>query len=90
MIEQENANLEISKVQLERQLQEQTLQRAIDVERANAEAMVNRILADSITPAYVKYKELEVMSKLAESQNKVFVPTQMLDSLAAQVQLGIQ
>jgi hypothetical protein len=90
MIEQENAQLEISKVQLERQLQEQKLQRAIDVEKAEAESLVNKILAESITPGYIKYKELEVMAKIAESQNKVFVPTQMLDSLAGQVQLGIQ
>ena len=87
-IEQENAQLEISKVQLERQLQEQQMQRAIDVERAEAEALVNKILGDSITPSYVRYKELSVLQDLANSQNKVFIPTSMLDSVAAQIQIG--
>lgn len=84
----EESQLEISRVQLERQLQEQQMQRAIDVERAEAEAMVNKILADSITPAYIKYKELSVLETLATSQNKVFVPTAMLDSIAGQIQIG--
>jgi hypothetical protein len=83
----EESQLEISRVQLERQLQEQQMQRAIDVERAEAEAMVNKILADSITPAYIKYKELSVLETLATSQNKVFIPTSMLDSIAGQIQI---
>lgn len=87
-IEQEEAQLQISRVQLERQLQEQKMQRAIDVEKAEAEALVNKILGDSITPAYVRYKELSVLQDLANSQNKVFIPTSMLDSVAGQIQIG--
>ena len=89
-IQQEEAQLEISKVALERQLQEQQLQRKIDVEKAEAEAEVNRVLADSITPSYKAYRSLQIMEKIAGSTNKVFVPTEMLDSMAAQVQLGRQ
>jgi multidrug efflux pump subunit AcrA (membrane-fusion protein) len=89
-IQQEEAQLEISKVALERQLQEQQLQRKIEVEKAQAEAEVNRILAESITPSYVKYRSMQIMEKIAESDNKVFVPTEMLDSVAGQVQLGRQ
>lgn len=89
-IQQEEAQLEISKVALERELQEQQLRRKIDVEKAQAEAEVNRIVADSMTPAYKSYRALQIMEKLAESDNKVFVPTEMLDSMAAQVQLGRQ
>lgn len=90
MIQQEEAQLQISKVQLERELQEQRLKRAIDVEKAQAEAEVNKILADSVTPEYVKYRELNVLEQIARSENKVFVPTPMLDSMAGQVQLGRQ
>lgn len=75
---------------LERELQEQQLQRKIEVEKAEAEAEVNKILADSITPSYVKYRSLQIMEKIASSENKVFVPTEMLDSMAGQVQLGRQ
>ena len=88
MIEQENAQREVTRVQLARQLEEQQLQRAIEVEKAQAEAEVNRILASSITPSYEKYHQLQIMYKMAESNNKVFIPASMLDSVAAQVALG--
>jgi len=90
MIEQENAQREVTRVVLARQLEEQELQRKIEVEKAQAEAEVNRILASSITPSYVQYHQLQVMYKLAESQNKVFVPASMLDSVAGQVGVGNQ
>lgn len=86
----EEAYLKISKVQLERQLQEQQLQRKVDVEKAMAEAEVARIQSQSLTPAYIRYRELQILEKLAESDNKVFVPSAMLDSVAGQVQLGRQ
>lgn len=88
MIQQEEAQLEISKVTLERQLQEQRLQRAIDVEKARAEAEVNKILAASVTPEYIRYRELNIMENIASSENKVFVPTKMLDSMAGAVAAG--
>lgn len=87
-IEQEEAQLEISKITLKRQLQEQQMQRAIDVEKAEAEAEVNRILSKAVTPAYIKYRELEVLDKLTSSPNKTFIPSSMLDSFAGQVMLG--
>lgn len=90
MIQQEEAQLEISKVQLERELQEQRLQRAIDVERAEAEAQVNRILAESVTPEYITYRNLNALDSIARSQNKVFVPNELLSSMAGQVMLGNQ
>lgn len=89
-IQQEEAQLEISKVQLSRQLQEQQMKRKIEVEKAKAEAEVNKILADSVTKEYIKYHELQVMYDLAKSQNKVFVPSAMLQSFAGQVSLGNQ
>jgi len=86
-IQQEEAQLEISKVTLKRQLQEQQMQRAIDVEKAEAEAEVNRILAKAVTPAYIKYRQLEVLDKLTTSPNKAFIPSSMLDSVAGQVMI---
>lgn len=59
-IEQENAQLEVSRVQLERQLQETQLQRKIDVEKAEADAHADRIRADAITPAVLKLRQLEI------------------------------
>lgn len=88
-IQQEQAQLEISKVALERQLQEQQMQRKIDVERAAAEAEVAAIQAKAMTPAYQKYRELDIMSTMAASENKVFMPLGMLDTVGGQMQLGV-
>lgn len=85
MIRQEQAQLELSKVQLERELQEQRMQRAIDVEKAEAEAQVNGILSASMTEKYVQYRQLNALEKMAESDNKVFIPSRMLDSVASQM-----
>ena len=87
-IQQEEAQLEISKVELERTLQEQRLQRAIDIERAQAEAEVNRILADSVTPEYINYRELEALAALSNNEAVKWVPAGMLDSVAVQTAVG--
>lgn len=87
-IQQEEAQLEISKVELERTLQETRLQRAIDMEKAQAEAEVNRILAESITPAYIRYRELEALQKLSDNDSVKWVPSSMLDTVAGQIAVG--
>ncbi len=65
-IEQENAQLEVSRVQLERELQEAQLQRKIDVEKAQADAEADRVRAAAITPAVIRLRELEVAQTLAK------------------------
>lgn len=87
-ITQEEANLEVSRVILNRQLEEQKLQRAIDIDKANAEYEVNVIIGKSMTPEYEKYRAFSVMDKMAESDNKVFIPIEMLNSMAGQIALG--
>jgi hypothetical protein len=87
-IQQEEAQLEISKVALERELQEERLKRAIAIEKAQAEADVNLILADSVTPAYVTYKQLEALQSIAVSENTKFLPVEMLSTMAGQVMIG--
>ena len=83
-IRQEQAQLELSKVQLDRELQEAKMKRSIDVEKAQAEAAINEILGKTMTPQYVQYRQLEVLTQMANSQNKVFVPVRMLDTIAGQ------
>ena len=87
-INQEYANLELSKVRLERELQEQTMNQKITFERARAEAAVNKIIAESVSPEYVKYRTLDILSNMANSDNKVFVPYEIVTSLAGQIQIG--
>lgn len=87
-IQQEEAKLETSRVKLERQLQEQQMQRKIDVEKAQAEAQVQKILSNTVTPAYERYHQIQIMYKMAESDNKMIIPSEMLQSLSGQVLLG--
>ena len=58
------------------------------MEKAQAEAEVNLILANSVTPAYIKYRELEALDKLAVSPSTVWVPTSLLNTVAGQVAVG--
>ena len=88
MINQEAAQLEISKVQLDRKLQEQTMLRKIDVEKAEAEAQVNKIMGESMTEEYKVYKSFQVMEAMANSSNKVFMPAEMISTVAGQMLLG--
>lgn len=87
-IEQENAQLEISKVQIAREMQEQQLRRKVSIEKAEAEAAVNKIISESMDNRYLKYRELEVMEIMAKSPNKVFVPVGSLNSIAVQSNIG--
>ena len=56
---QEEAELEVSRVSLQRQLQEAQLQREIDVEKARADAEADRVRALAITPAVITLRKLE-------------------------------
>jgi hypothetical protein len=87
-IQQEEAQLEIRRVQLERELEEQRMKRAIEVERSLAQAEVARIQGESMTPEYQMYRALDILEQLAQSDNKVFIPVEMLNSIASQVMIG--
>lgn len=51
---------------------------AIRVKKAEAVREENRITSEGLNTTLLHYRNLEVMEKLAESQNKVFVPYQAL------------
>lgn len=87
-INQENAELEVAKVRYKRQLEEATMKRKVDIEKAEAEAEVNRILGKSVTDSYVVYRQLNALDKISESDNNKYIPVEMLGSMATQVMLG--
>ncbi|WP_284335241.1 SPFH domain-containing protein [Comamonas sp. NoAH] len=58
-IQQEEAQLNISKAQLERQLQEARLQRAIEKEKAETEALSQSVLAQSVDARVLQLRKLE-------------------------------
>lgn len=66
MIAQEEAQLEVSKVQLSRELQEAKMQRAIDKEKAETEAQAQLVLAAAVDPRSLRIKELEIQKIIAE------------------------
>lgn len=58
-IQQEEAQLEISKVSLERELQETRLRRQIDLEKAQIEAQAQRIQREVVDDKVLKLRQLE-------------------------------
>lgn len=67
MIAQEEAQLSVSKVSLDRQLQEAKMQRAIEKEKAETEAQAQRVLAEAVDPRSLRIKELEIEKIKAEA-----------------------
>ncbi|WP_193162641.1 SPFH domain-containing protein [Microbulbifer hainanensis] len=84
LIEQEKAQFEIQKIQMERDLEREKMNRAIAREKAIGQKEVNDLLAKSVTDKYLAYRTLEVLDKMAESDNKVFVPVEALGTIGLQ------
>lgn len=84
LIEQEKAQFEIQKIQMERDLEREKMNRAIAREKAIGQKEVNDLLAKSVTDKYLAYRTLEVLDKMAESQNKVFLPVEALGTIGLQ------
>lgn len=80
-IEQEEAKKQVKLVQLQTELEAAKANRAIRRERAQAAAEENKIAAASITPQYLEYKKLEVLSEIAKSGGSVFVPFDALGTV---------
>jgi hypothetical protein len=72
-------NLDLLQIQTDKEVE--TQRRELEMMKAATTAMV----ADKMfSQNYLKLRQLEVLEKLASSENKVFVPTEMLDSIAVQ------
>jgi len=83
-IEQEEARKQVELIKIQTKLETAKASRAIRRENAMAAAEENEIAAKSITPEYLEYKKLEVLSQLAESGASVFVPFDALGSVGLQ------
>lgn len=80
-IQQEEAQLQISKVKLERELQEARLTRAIEKEKAETEAIAQRLLADSVDSRVLELRKLEVQRIQAEKWDGKLPTTIMGDAV---------
>lgn len=76
-------NLDLLQIQTDKEVE--TQRRELELMKASTTAMV----ADKMfSTNYKTMRELEVMEKLANSPNKVFIPSTMLNSLALQTMVG--
>ncbi|MBB2776062.1 UNVERIFIED_ORG: putative small lipoprotein YifL [Comamonas terrigena] len=80
-IQKEEAQLAISKAQLERELQEARLQRAIDKEKAETEAMSQSVLAQSVDARVLQLRKLENDRAWIEKWNGQLPTTTLGDSV---------
>lgn len=72
-------NLDLLQIQTDKEVE--TQRRELELMKASTTAMV----ADKMfSPNYLKLRQIEVLEKMATSDNKIFVPVEMLDSLAVQ------
>ncbi|MDK9790664.1 SPFH domain-containing protein [Vibrio sp. D431a] len=83
MLAQEEAELQIQRVKMVRDLEQAEKQAEIDRVKAESERAVNKIMSDSVNENYVMYKQLEALGNIATSENKVFVPFGVLDTVGA-------
>ena len=86
-IQKEEAQLAISKAQLERELQEARLQRAIDKEKADTEAESQAILAKSVDPRVLELRKLEIQRAWVEAWDGKLPSTVMGNEAVPMVQL---
>lgn len=80
-IQKEEAQLAISKAQLERELQEARLQRAIDKEKAETEALSQSVLAQSVDSRVLQLRKLENERAWIEKWNGQLPTTTLGDSV---------
>lgn len=86
-IQQEEAEKQIRLVKLQADLEAARAERQIRRERAQAVLEENKIYAESVSDRYLAYRRLEVLEKLANSQNTKWVPFQALGSVGQSVAL---
>ena len=80
-IKQAEAEKQIMLVNTQTALEKAKAERAVRRERALAAKEENAIYAESVTDKYLQYRTLEVLEKLADNPNTVFVPVQALDTV---------
>lgn len=86
-IQQEEAELEVSKVKLTRELQEARLNRQIEIEKAETEAAAQRAQAGTITPGVLELRRIENERLKLEKWNGVLPTTVMGENTTVLKQL---
>ena len=75
--------LDLLKIQTEKEVEAQ--RRVVELMKATTKAQIaDKLLSEG----YIQLQRLEVLEALAQSENKVFVPTDMLDGIAIQQEMA--
>lgn len=88
-IEREEADMKVSTVRQQRELKEAQMQRQIEKEKAETKAIEQRAVAESLTPQYLRMRELEIEQIKAEKWNGT-VPQTVMGSNAPGMLLNIK
>lgn len=79
-IERAEADAQVEIREAQTKLEVTRAEREADLLAARTIAEQNKILADGVTPEVIRYLELEVLKKMAENENTVFFPVEMMGS----------
>ena len=79
-VERAEADAQVQIRQAQARLEVTRAEREADILAAQTISEANRILADGVTPEVIRYLELEVLKRMADNENAVFFPVEMLGS----------
>lgn len=89
-IEKADADAQVKIREAQARLEVTRAEREADLLAAQTIAEQNRILAEGVTPEVLRYMELEVLKRMAENQNAIFFPVDMMDSVGLQNRLFME
>jgi regulator of protease activity HflC (stomatin/prohibitin superfamily) len=79
-IERAEADAQVQIREAQARLEVTRAQREADLLEARTIAEANRILSDGVTPELLEYRRWQVIERMAENRNTIFVPVEMLNS----------
>lgn len=95
----QSRKIDIERAEADAQVKIREAQARLEVTRAEREADLlaaetiseqNRILAEGVTSEVLRYMELEVLKKMAQNENTIFFPVDMMDSVGLQNRLFME
>ena len=86
-IKKEQAQAEIDLLQKTNQKRIADADYEVQITKAKTVRDQNKLIADGVTPALLEYRKWEVIEKLQDNQNVVFMPIEGLASTGAQVRM---
>lgn len=80
-IEKAEASAQVSIREAQAKLEVKRAEREADLLEAKTIREADEILADGVTPELIRYRELQVLEKMADNKNAVFFPVDMIGSV---------